>query len=172
MMPPLTQPPASHSEAYPTRVPAAPLHFAYDFGVQAALVAANPETGAYRVLKLIAAHDVGAMLLKRNVVGQLEGAAVQGLGYATSEEFIVKDGIPQTTHLKDLGLKRFKELPEIIAIPVENYHPKGPFGAKGMGELAITPTAPAVGNALHNALGVWVNSLPMTPEKVLATLKK
>jgi len=169
---PLTQPPASHSEAYPTRVPAAPLHFAYDFGVQAALVAANPETGAYRVLKLIAAHDVGAMLLKRNVVGQLEGAAVQGLGYATSEEFVVKDGIPQTTHLKDLGLKRFKELPEIIAIPVENYHPKGPFGAKGMGELAITPTAPAVGNALHNALGVWVNSLPMTPEKVLAALKK
>ena len=108
----------------------------------------------------------------QRLAGLLVGAAVQGLGYATSEEFVVKDGIPQTTHLKDLGLKRFKELPEIVAIPVEDYHPKGPFGAKGMGELAITPTAPAVGNAVHDALGVWVNSLPMTPEKVLAALKK
>ncbi|MFA5810674.1 MAG: xanthine dehydrogenase family protein molybdopterin-binding subunit, partial [Thermoleophilia bacterium] len=168
---PPTQPPAAHSAPFPTRIPGLPMHFAYDFGVQAAMVAANPETGKVRVLKLIAAHDVGATLVRRNVIGQLEGAAIQGMGYALREEFVVKDGIPQSTHLKDLGLLRFKEIPEIIPIPVEDYHPKGPFGAKGMGELAITPTAPAISNAIHNALGVWINSLPITPTKILAALE-
>ncbi|KAF0110587.1 MAG: putative aldehyde oxidoreductase [Chloroflexi bacterium] len=169
---PLTKPPEAHSDPFPTKIPSAPMHFAYDFGVQAAMVAVNPNTGKVRVLKIIAAHDVGSTIIKRNVIGQLEGAAIQGLGYALSEEFVVKDGVPQTTHLKDLGLLRFKEVPEIIAIPVENYHPKGPLGAKGMGELAITPTAPAVSNAIHDAIGVWVNSLPMTPTKILAELSK
>ncbi|MHB8089529.1 MAG: molybdopterin-dependent oxidoreductase [Anaerolineaceae bacterium] len=169
---PKTQPPQKHSESYPSELPSAPLHFAYDFGVQAALVAANPNTGKVRIIKLIAAHDVGSVLILRNVIGQLEGAAIQGMGYALSEEFIVKDGIPQTNHLKDLGLLRFKEIPEIVPIPIENYHPKGPFGAKGMGELAISPTAPAIAIAIHNALGIWVNSLPITPDKILAALQK
>jgi len=169
---PKTQPPQKHSESYPSELPNAPLHFAYDFGVQAALVAANPNTGKVRIIKLIAAHDVGSVLILRNVIGQLEGAAIQGMGYALSEEFIVKDGIPQTNHLKDLGLLRFKEIPEIVPIPIENYHPKGPFGAKGMGELAISPTAPAIAIAIHNALGIWVNSLPITPDKILAALQK
>ena len=169
---PPTKPPEAHSDPFPIHAHSAPMHFAYDFGVQAAMVAANPLTGKVRVLKVIAAHDVGAILVRRNVIGQLEGAAIQGIGYALNEEFVVKDGIPQTTHLKDLGLLRFKEIPEIVAIPVEDYHPKGPFGAKGMGELAITPTAPAISNAIHNALGVWVNSLPITPAKLLAQLAK
>lgn len=169
---PKTQPPQKHSEAYPKQIPESPLHFAYDFGVQAALVAGDPETGKVRVIKLIAAHDVGAALIMRNVIGQLEGAAIQGIGYALKEEFVVKDGIPQTTHLKDLGLLRFKDIPEIVPIVVEDYHPKGPFGAKGMGELAISPTAPAIANAIHDSLGVWMNSLPMTTEKIAAALHK
>ncbi len=169
---PKTQPPAAHSDAYPSGIPEAPMHFAYDFGVQVAMVAANPETGSVRVLKLIAAHDVGAPILKKNVAGQIEGAAIQGMGYALNEEFVVAKGIPQTTLLKDLGLLRYRDLPEIIPIIVEDYHPKGPFGAKGMGELAISPTAPAIANAIHDALGVWMNSLPMLPSKVLAKLKQ
>jgi aldehyde oxidoreductase len=168
---PTTQPPPVHSEAHPKKAPNAPMHFAYDFGAQAAMVAVNPKTGKVRVLKLIIAHDVGAAILTRNVIGQLEGAAIQGIGYALTEEFVVKNGIPQSTQLKDMGLLRFKEIPEIIPIPVEDYHPKGPFGAKGMGELAITPTAPAVANAIYDALGIWVNSLPITPEKILAQLR-
>jgi aldehyde oxidoreductase len=167
---PRTQPPQKHSESHPSQLPAAPLHFAYDFGVQAALVAASPGTGVVRVIKLIAAHDVGTALILRNVIGQLEGAAIQGIGYALKEEFVVKDGVPHTTHLKDLGLLRFKEIPEIVPIVVEDYHPKGPFGAKGMGELAISPTAPAIAIAIHNALGIWVNSLPITADKILAAL--
>jgi CO/xanthine dehydrogenase Mo-binding subunit len=69
-------------------------------------------------------------------------------------------------------LLRFKEIPKIVPIVIENYHPKGPFGAKGMGELAISPTAPAIAIAIHNALGVWVNSLPITSDKILAALQK
>jgi len=167
---PKTQPPPAHSDAYPQK-PAAPLHFAYDFGVQVAAVAVNPQTGNIRVLRIIAAHDVGAPLIQRNVVGQIEGAVIQGLGYALSEQFIVKDGIPQTVRMKDLGLLRLRDLPKIVPVVVEDYHPKGPFGAKGMGELAISPTAPSVVNAIHDAVGVWVNSLPVTKEKLLAALQ-
>ncbi len=167
---PKTQPPPAHSEAYPKK-PQAPLHFAYDFGVQVAMVAVNPQNGNARVLKIIAAHDVGSPLIRRNVIGQIEGAVVQGVGYALSEQFVVKDGIPQTVRMKDLGLLRLRDLPEIVPIVVEDYHPKGPFGAKGMGELAISPTAPAIVNAIHNAVGVWVNSLPVTKEKLQLALQ-
>ena len=166
---PTTQPPPAHSEPWPTKSEA-PLHFAYDFGAQAAIVAVNEETGQVRVIKLIAAHDVGAPLIRRNVIGQLEGAAIQGLGYALTESFPMVDGLPQITKFKDLGLPRFRDIPEIQAIIVEDPHPKGPFGAKGMGELALSPTAPAIANAVHDAVGVWINELPITAEKVLAAM--
>jgi len=147
------------------------LHFAYCYGVQAAMVAVNTETGAVRVLKVIAAHDVGNPLSRRNCIGQIEGATVQGLGYALSEGYYMENGLPKTTKFSDLGLLRQKELPEIKAILVENPHPFGPYGAKGMGELAISPTAPAVVNAIHNAVGVWIDELPVTREKILSALK-
>ena len=149
-----------------------PLHFAYDFAGQVVMVAVNEETGAIRPLRLITAQDVGVPLIRKNVIGQMEGAAVQGLGYALSEQFEVEDGIPKSLKLKDMGLLRFRDIPEIRPIIVEDPHPKGPFGAKGMGELAITPTAPAVANAVHDAVGVWINSLPITSEKILAALKE
>ncbi len=167
---PKTQPPVGHCEAYP-HIPEAPLHFAYDFGAQAVYVAANQQTGAVRVLKVIAAHDCGTPIIYKNVIGQIEGAAIQGLGYALSEQFTLEDGVPTTTKLKDLGLLRFRDIPEIVAIPIINPHPKGPLGAKGMGELAITPTAPAVVNAINDALGIRITSLPVTREKILAALQ-
>jgi CO/xanthine dehydrogenase Mo-binding subunit len=147
------------------------VHFAYDFGAQAAVVAVNSTTGAVRVLRIIAAHDVGKSILPRNVTGQIEGGVIQGVGYATSEAYVLENGIPKTTKYKDLGLLRFRDLPEIVPITVEDPHPKGPYGAKGMGELVITPTAPAIVNAIHNAVGIWVNSLPVTKEKVLAAIQ-
>jgi CO/xanthine dehydrogenase Mo-binding subunit/aerobic-type carbon monoxide dehydrogenase small subunit (CoxS/CutS family) len=169
---PTTQPHTDHVDSNP-EVPDAPLHFAYDFGAQAIILSVNEETGAVKVYKVIAAHDSGTPIIYKNVVGQIEGAAVQGLGYALSESYQVEDGIPQTTRLKDLGLLRFRDVPEIVAIPITDPpHPKGPFGAKGMGELAITPTAPAVINAIHDAVGVWIHDLPATREKVLAALKE
>ena len=167
---PQTKPPAAHSPSYP--VPGeAPLHFAYDFAGQVVILAVHEETGRIRVIKLICAQDVGVPLIRRNVIGQIEGAAVQGLGYALSEQFEVENAVPKSLRLKDMGLLRFRDIPEIQPIIVEDPHPKGPFGAKGMGELAITPTAPAVANAIHDAVGVWINSLPITQEKILAALQ-
>jgi CO/xanthine dehydrogenase Mo-binding subunit len=168
---PKTQPPKDYTESYP-EVPEAPLHFAYDFGAQAVILSVNELTGDVHVHKVIAAHDSGTPLIYKNVIGQIEGAAVQGLGYALSESYQIKDGIPQTTHLRDLGLLRFREVPEIVAIPITDPHPKGPFGAKGMGELAITPTAPAVINAIHDAVGIWIHELPATKERVMEALKQ
>jgi len=166
---PVTQPPPDHVDSNPAP-PEAPLHFAYDFGAQAVILSVNEETGAVRVHKVIAAHDSGTPLIYKNVIGQLEGAAVQGLGYALSESYQIKDGIPQTTRLRDLGLLRFRDIPEIVAIPITDPHPKGPLGAKGMGELAITPTAPAVINAIHDAVSVWIHELPATKERILEAI--
>jgi CO/xanthine dehydrogenase Mo-binding subunit len=162
-----------HSDCFPTKEDNDHrLHFAYCYGVQAAIVAVNTQTGEVRVLKVIAAHDVGVPLSRRNCIGQIEGATVQGLGYALTEGYYLENAIPKTTKFSDLNLFGQNELPEIKAILVENPHPAGPFGAKGMGELAISPTAPAVVNAIHDAVGVWIDELPVTKEKVLAGLKQ
>lgn len=168
--PPTTQAPGKHAPVH-AQPGNPPVHFAYDFGAQAAVVAVNSTTGAVRVLRIIAAHDVGKSILPRNVTGQIEGGVIQGVGYATSEAYVLENGIPKTTKYKDLGLLRFRDLPEIVPITVEDPHPRGPYGAKGMGELVITPTAPAIVNAIHNAVGIWVNSLPVTKEKVLAAIQ-
>ncbi len=168
---PTTQPPPDQIEPYP-EVPPAPLHFAYDFGAQVVILSVNEETGAVRVHKVIAAHDSGTPLIYKNVVGQIEGAVVQGLGYALSEIYHLENGIPQTDQLRDLGLLRFRDVPAIVSIPITDPHFYGPFGAKGMGELALSPTAPAVINAIHDAVGVWLDEIPATQERILGALNK
>ena len=168
---PKTQPLTENVLAHP-QLPEFPLHFAYDFGAQAAIVSVNRETGTVKVHQIIAAHDCGEPLIYQNVIGQIEGAVVQGLGYALSESYQIEKGIPKSTKLKDLGLLRFKQIPEIIPIVVVDPHPEGPFGAKGVGELALTPTAPAVINAIHDAVGVWVHELPATQVAILRMLSK
>lgn len=168
---PVTQPPAEYIPSYPD-LPKAPLHFAYDFGAQAAILTVNEETGAVKVHKVISAHDSGEPIILKNVIGQIEGAVVQGLGYALSESYEIKNGIPESLRLRDMGLLRFRDLPEIVPIPITDPHPKGPFGAKGMGELAITPTAPAVVNAIHDAVGVWIRELPATQERIYNALQE
>jgi len=168
---PRTKAPEKHISAYPVSSEA-PLHFAYDFGAQAALVAVNVKSGVVRVIKIIAAHDLGKTILRRNVIGQIEGGVIQGVGYALGESYRLEGGVPKTVKFKDLGLLRFRDLPEIEPLIIEDPHPKGPFGAKGVGELTITPTAPAIVNAIHDAVGVWIHDLPATPEKVLAALQQ
>jgi CO/xanthine dehydrogenase Mo-binding subunit len=135
------------------------------------ILSVNVKTGAVKVHKVIAAHDCGEPLIYQNVIGQIEGAVVQGLGYALSESYELEKGIPKANQLRDLGLWRFKQLPEIIPIVVVDPHPEGPFGAKGVGELALTPTAPAVINAIHEAVGVWIHALPATEESIRKALK-
>ncbi|MBG0771297.1 MAG: xanthine dehydrogenase family protein, partial [Anaerolineaceae bacterium] len=104
---PTTQLPPDHAETHP-ETPAAPLHFAYDFGAQAIILSVNEETGEVKVHKVIAAHDSGTPLIYKNVIGQIEGAAVQGLGYALSEIYDIEGGVPKTIQLKDLGILRFR----------------------------------------------------------------
>jgi CO/xanthine dehydrogenase Mo-binding subunit len=135
------------------------------------VVAVNEETGEVRVIRVVAAHDVGRAISKRNCIGQIEGAVVQGLGYALSESFAVEEGRPLVDKFGGLGLLRLRDLPEIHPILVEDPHPHGPYGAKGMGELALTPTAPAVVNAIHDAVGIWINELPVTRQKILAAMR-
>jgi aldehyde oxidoreductase len=162
----------AHVEQYPQAGPDGHrTHFAHCYGAQAAFVAVDETTGAVRVLKLIVAHDAGAVVSHRNCIGQIEGAAVQGMGYALSEEFPMCDGYPQATRYRDLGLLRLDQLPEIEPILVEEPHPAGPYGAKGIGELALSPTAPAIVNAIHAATGVWINELPVTRARLLAALQ-
>ena len=88
------------------------------------------------------------------------------------EEFKMEKGRVLNDTLADYKLARTPDLPEIIPIVVEAHHQEGPFGAKGIGEPATAPTAPAIASAIFDAVGVWINDLPITPEKVLAALKK
>jgi aldehyde oxidoreductase len=146
------------------------MHFAYCFGVQAAVVAVDERTGEVQVLRVIAAHDAGRTINPQAVAGQIEGGIMMGLGYALSEEFALAEGRVVTDTLRKLGVPTIARLPEITTILVENPHSQGPFGAKGMAELPAAATAPAVVNAIYDAVGVRIRDLPARPERVLAGL--
>jgi CO/xanthine dehydrogenase Mo-binding subunit/aerobic-type carbon monoxide dehydrogenase small subunit (CoxS/CutS family) len=146
------------------------LHFAYSFGAQGVILTVNQKNGVVKVHRVIAALDCGKAINRPGAEGQIEGGVVQGLGYALSEKFFTKDGRPLVTKLSELGLLQTPDLPVIEAILIEEPHPLGPLGAKGMGELPLTATAPAVANAIYDAVGVWIHELPITPERVRAAL--
>jgi aldehyde oxidoreductase len=146
------------------------VHFAYCFGTQAAAVAVDETSGEVTVLKVVAAHDAGRVIFDTGFRGQIEGGIVMGLGYALSEEVRLDRGRITNDNLLALGVPRFRDAPEMVVAAVESPDPGGPLGAKGVGELAINPTAPAIINAIHDAVGVWIDELPATPEKVRAAL--
>ena len=147
------------------------LHFAYSFGAQGAMVAVDETTGQVRVLKVVAAHDAGRAISRSGVETQIEGGVVQGMGYALSERFHLKEGQLGVTTFAGLGLPVTPDVPHIEPIIVEDPHPDGPLGAKGMGELPLTATAPAIVNAIYDAMGVWMDELPVTPDKLLAAIR-
>jgi len=131
-------------------------HFAYGFATQVVIL---DEQGGLQ--KVVAAHDVGRVMNPCLLEGQLEGSVHMGLGYALTEEFVVEDARPKTMTLNSLGLLRARHMPEIELIMIEDQHPEGPFGAKGVGEIGLVPTAPAVAGALYKYDGVRRFSLPM-----------
>lgn len=147
------------------------LHAAYCFAAQAVILQVNEKSGQVKVLKVIAASDTGKVVNPQAVEGQMEGGVVMGLGYALSEEFKLEQGRIVTDTMAKLGLPRIRQIPEIECIMIENPHAEGPFGAKGMSELPISMAAPAVVSAIHDALGIWLTSIPATPEKILKALK-
>ena len=131
-------------------------HFAYGFATQVVIL---DDDG--RIKKVVAAHDVGRVLNPALLEGQLEGSIHMGLGYALTEEFRVENGIPQTMTVNSQGLLRARHMPEVQLIMIEDTHPQGPFGAKGVGEIGLVPTAPAVAGALYKYDGIRRFTLPM-----------
>jgi CO/xanthine dehydrogenase Mo-binding subunit len=114
-----------------------------------------------RIERLVAAHDVGRVINPKLLEGQLEGSIHMGLGFALSEELVVAGGVVQNPTLRGIGVLRAQWMPRIDIIFVEEAEPEGPFGAKGVGEIGLLPTAPAVANALYRFDGVRRFALPM-----------
>ncbi|MGC8787940.1 MAG: xanthine dehydrogenase family protein molybdopterin-binding subunit, partial [Anaerolineae bacterium] len=148
------------------------VHVAYCFCAQACILEVDENSGEVRVLKMIAAQDVGKAIHPQNIRGQIEGGVVMGMGYALSEEFVVDKGYVITDTLRKCKVPRITQVPEIVPLIVENPHSEGPFGAKGMAELSLASSAPAIANAIYHALGVRIRELPITPEKILAALHR
>ncbi|MBP1642610.1 MAG: selenium-dependent molybdenum hydroxylase 1 [Acidobacteria bacterium] len=131
-------------------------HTAYGYATQVVIL-----DGEGRVERVIAAHDVGRAVNPALCSGQIEGAIHMGLGYALTEELPCEEGIPVTWTLRDLGPLRATDMPEVEVILVEDPEPAGPFGAKGVGEIGLVPTAAAVASALAAFDGVRRTALPM-----------
>ena len=143
------------------------VHPDYTYGAHAVQVAVDTETGEVTILKSIGAHDVGQAVNMAAVEGQIEGGVAQGHGYALSEELIYKDGFLVTPSLSEYLCPTSMDSPRIECIVLESRSGLGPFGAKGIGEPGHTPAAPAVANAVANAIGVRVHDFPLTPEKIV-----
>jgi len=142
----------------------------YTFGAHAAEVEVDTETGAVRVLKYAAAHDVGRAINPQSVEGQIQGGAVQGLGYALMEEVILEDGINLTTSFASYLIPSAADVPDITPIVAESGEGLGPFNARGIGEPPIGPPAAAIANAIEDACGARVSRLPITAERVARAL--
>ncbi|HFC12451.1 MAG TPA: selenium-dependent xanthine dehydrogenase, partial [Anaerolineae bacterium] len=132
-------------------------HYSYSYATQVVIL--DEDTG--KVAKIVAAHDAGKIFNRTLFEGQIEGSLHMGLGYATSEELVLAGGRPKSTMLRKVGILRAKETPEMEVIGVEVPDPYGPYGAKGVGEIGLVPTAGAVANALYQFDGVRRTTLPM-----------
>ncbi len=144
----------------------------YTFGVHGVEVEVDQETGQVNILNYIAAHDVGRAINPMLVKGQIYGATVMGAGYGLSEELLVNHGRVMNANLLDYKILTAKDKIPIDTVIIEPMEPSGPFGAKGIGEPACVPTAPALANAIYDAIGIRVKDLPITPEKTLKALKE
>ncbi|MDH5528795.1 MAG: molybdopterin-dependent oxidoreductase [Paracoccaceae bacterium] len=144
---------------------------AYVFGTQVAEVEVDTWTGEVQVLGIWAAHDVGRAINPRGVEGQIEGGVVQGLGQALMEDYQTDKGHAITHGFAKYILPTSLDIPQINCTIVEDPDPKSPLRAKGIGEPALVPTAPAIMNAIYDAIGVRIKSLPATPEKILKALR-
>jgi len=146
------------------------MHFAFGYTTQAAEVEVDIRTGEVKVLRVIAAHDVGRAINPLALAGQIEGGVVMGLSLALLEEFPQVKGIPQVTNLARYKIATIAHKPQIVVLLVEDPTAEGPYGAKGTGEIPSIPTPAAIVNAICNGCRARIYSLPATPEKVLAAL--
>lgn len=144
---------------------------AYVFGTQIAEVEVDTGTGEVQVLGIWAAHDVGRAINPQGIEAQIEGGVVMGLGYAVMEEYTLDQGVPKGPGFSKYILPTSLDIPEIRSVIIEDPDPRSPLKAKGIGEPAMLATAPAIINAIYDAVGVRITSLPASPERVLAAIK-
>jgi CO/xanthine dehydrogenase Mo-binding subunit len=149
-----------------------PTHWCYAYNTQVAVVEVDTGTGEVKVLAIVSANDVGKIINRQAIEGQIHGGVMMGLGYALSEEFVVEQGVNLTDSLHKCRLPTADQTPDIIPVIVEVPHPLGPQGAKGFAEAPSLATAPAIANAIYDAIGVRITSLPADRKKIKAALQK
>lgn len=148
------------------------MHFAFSYATQAALVAVNLTTGAVHVEKIISATDIGRAINPLLLQGQIEGGIIMAMGNCLTESYIVENGVPWSTLLARYKMPSIKHTPEIISHLVEHRASEGPYGAKGVGEIPSINTSPAITNAIYNAVGVRVFSIPVDQDALLRAMRK
>lgn len=147
-----------------------PTHFCYAYTTQAAIVEVDPETGEVKVIKVLSAADVGKIINRTAIEAQIHGGVMMGLGYALSEQYIIENGINLTDSLHKVRLPSADMAPEIVSLIVEVPHPLGPQGAKGFAEAPSLATAPAILNAIYDAVGVRIHDIPADKKRVKEAL--
>lgn len=145
---------------------------AYPFIAQIAEVEVNIETGEVKVINIFSAHDLGKVINPLMAKGQVSGAVAQGIGFALTEEIIEDQGIVKNSSFKHYNMPRAADMPSVTSIFVETNDPNGPYGAKGLAEPALTGIAPAIANAINDAICIHIKTLPITPEKILRALNE
>ena len=148
------------------------IYVAYTFVTQIIDLEVDTDTGIVEVLKVYTAADIGKAINPQNVEGQIEGGTVQGIGMALMEEQVIKEGITLNPDLTGYLIPTSMDTPRFTTQLVENEDSGGPYGAKGIGEPATIAAAPAIANAIYDAIGVRIYHLPITPEKILKALKE
>ena len=145
----------------------------FTYGAHFAEVEVDTETGIVTLKRIIAAHDPGCAVNPQQITGQIEGGAVQAQGWSILENFVTAGGKVLTDRLSTYLIPTVADIPgEVRSILIEKPDPVGPFGVRGMGEIPFIVLAPAVVSAVHDATGVWFDSLPLTPERVLSGLRQ
>ena len=139
----------------------------YGYGAQMAEITVDTELGLLKIDKITAAHDLGKTINPLLAEGQIEGGIAQGIGFALMEEYIPS----KTENLHDYLIPSIGDVPEIESILIEKNDPEGPFGARGLGEHVLIPTAPAIMNALRNATGAIITKLPALPDRILEAIE-
>jgi CO/xanthine dehydrogenase Mo-binding subunit len=143
----------------------------WTFGAQAVDLEVDIETGHIKILKVASSFDVGQVVNPQLLEGQLEGAILQGIGTALFEELMLKDGKILNKSFVDYKIPTSDDMPELVVSFVENPEETGPFGARGVAEPAMVPTAPAIANAVYNAVGIRLSTMPLTPERILNAIR-
>jgi CO/xanthine dehydrogenase Mo-binding subunit len=142
------------------------------YATQAAEVEVDPRSGRVKVLRIASAHDVGKPINPCLIEGQIQGALAMGIGTTLFEQMELEEGSVMNPSFTGYKIPSALDVPEMIPIIVEEPHRQGPYGAKGLGEPALAPTAAAIANAIYAASGVRIKDLPITPEKILEGLEK